>query len=114
MKCVIARWNLNVCVCVCVCDCAAAGCSKDWLREFRRVRDSQIMQTAAETNRLVIRVEKVRVLDIHTHTHTHLPTPLLWLCVCVCVCVCVREGGREGGREREISLRREKLCISKH
>ena len=23
-------------------------------------------------------------------------------CACVCVCVCVCEGGREGGREREL------------
>ena len=47
----------------------ATGAVVSHMHEFRRIRDSKLAREGVESNRLVIRLEKV--------------------CVCVCVCVCV-------------------------
>ena len=39
---------------------AFIGYSRNLMAQFRRERDAKITQTAAETNRLIIRVERVR------------------------------------------------------
>ena len=41
--------------------CVVVGCSRDYVAEFKQHRDAKVSQVVVETNRLVIRLEKVLV-----------------------------------------------------